>query len=43
MTDTERLIGGRVVKEIRERLRFLADVGVGYLTLGRAAAARLRR
>jgi len=39
MTETERLIGGRVVKEIRERLRFLADVGVGYLTLGRAAAS----
>ncbi len=39
LTDTERLIGGRVVKEIRERLRFLADVGVGYLTLGRAAAS----
>jgi excinuclease ABC subunit A len=38
-TDTERLIGGRVVKEIRERLRFLADVGVGYLTLGRASAS----
>jgi excinuclease ABC subunit A len=38
LTETERLIGGRVVKEIRERLRFLADVGVGYLTLGRAAA-----
>ena len=28
-----------MVKEIRERLRFLADVGVGYLTLGRAAAS----
>ncbi|HUK76442.1 MAG TPA: excinuclease ABC subunit UvrA [Thermoleophilia bacterium] len=39
MTETERLIGGRVVKEIRERLRFLADVGVAYLTLGRAAAS----
>jgi excinuclease ABC subunit A len=39
MTDTERLIGGRVIKEIRERLRFLADVGVGYLTLGRASAS----
>ena len=25
-------------KEIRERLRFLDDVGVGYLTLGRSAA-----
>ncbi|HEY5479839.1 MAG TPA: excinuclease ABC subunit UvrA, partial [Verrucomicrobiae bacterium] len=38
MTDTERLIGGRVIKEIAERLRFLNDVGVGYLTLQRAAA-----
>src|SRR5207253_5773013 len=27
----------RVVKEIRERLTFLDDVGVGYLTLDRAA------
>jgi excinuclease ABC subunit A len=39
MTETERLIGGRVIKEIRERLKFLADVGVSYLTLGRAAAS----
>jgi excinuclease ABC subunit A len=37
-TDTERLIGGRVIKEIAERLRFLNDVGVGYLTLQRASA-----
>src|SRR4051794_20856675 len=38
LTETERLIGHRIVKEIRERLTFLDDVGVGYLTLDRAAA-----
>src|SRR5206468_1706582 len=38
LTDTEQLIGHRIVKEIRERLTFLDDVGVGYLTLDRAAA-----
>jgi excinuclease ABC subunit A len=38
LTDTERLIGGRVIREIAERLRFLNDVGVGYLTLHRASA-----
>src|SRR5919107_3815815 len=37
LTDTERTIGARILKEITERLRFLADVGVGYLTLDRAA------
>ncbi len=34
---TRTLIGERVIREITERLRFLADVGVGYLTLDRAA------
>jgi excinuclease ABC subunit A len=38
LTETEKLIGHRIVKEIRERLTFLDDVGVGYLTLDRAAA-----
>ena len=38
LTEREHLIAGRVLKEIRERLRFLADVGVGYLTLARSAA-----
>jgi excinuclease ABC subunit A len=37
LTQTEELIGRRIVKEIRERLTFLADVGVGYLQLDRAA------
>ncbi len=36
-TKREWLIGERVVKEIRERLGFLVDVGLGYLTLSRAA------
>jgi excinuclease ABC subunit A len=30
-------IAGRVLKEIRERLRFLVDVGLEYLTLSRAS------
>jgi excinuclease ABC subunit A len=37
LTPTEELIGQRIVKEIRERLTFLSDVGVGYLQLDRAA------
>jgi len=38
LTDREALIATRVLREIRERLRFLHDVGVGYLTLNRSAA-----
>jgi excinuclease ABC subunit A len=38
LSETERQIAGRVIKEIDERLRFLDSVGVGYLTLERAAA-----
>jgi excinuclease ABC subunit A len=38
LTQTELLIGARIVKEIRERLTFLDNVGVGYLQLDRAAA-----
>ncbi|MCC5946900.1 MAG: excinuclease ABC subunit UvrA [Nitriliruptoraceae bacterium] len=37
LTDREALIGERVLKEIRARLRFLLDVGLEYLTLDRAA------
>jgi excinuclease ABC subunit A len=38
VTDREAIIAERILREIRERLRFLHDVGVGYLTLGRSAA-----
>jgi excinuclease ABC subunit A len=38
LTTTEELIGARIVKEIRERLTFLDNVGVGYLALDRASA-----
>ena len=37
LSERETLIAGRVLKEIQDRLRFLYDVGVGYLTLGRSA------
>ena len=35
----EQLIGGRIIKEVTERLRFLVDVGLDYLTLERATAS----
>jgi excinuclease ABC subunit A len=38
LSSREEQIGGRVIKEIRERLRFLVDVGLDYLTLERATA-----
>ena len=38
LNERETAIAGRILKEIRERLRFLDDVGVGYLTLARSAA-----
>jgi excinuclease ABC subunit A len=37
LSPRERLIGSRVLKEIRERLMFLEAVGVGYLSLHRSA------
>ncbi|HYX79722.1 MAG TPA: excinuclease ABC subunit UvrA [Actinomycetota bacterium] len=38
LSDRERMIAERLLKEIRERLTFLVDVGLDYLTLGRASA-----
>lgn len=35
LTDRERLIAVRVLKEVRDRLSFLLKVGLGYLTLDR--------
>ncbi len=37
-SDREALMAGRILHEIRDRLGFLNDVGVGYLTLARSAA-----
>ncbi len=38
LTETERLIGERIIRELKARLTFLDDVGVGYLQLDRASA-----
>jgi len=37
LTETERAIANLVVREVEERLGFLVSVGIGYLTLERAA------
>jgi excinuclease ABC subunit A len=37
LTSKQNEIAGRVLKEIRERLKFLVDVGLEYLTLARAS------
>ncbi len=38
LTEREQFIAQRILKEIRERLGFLVNVGLDYLTLDRAAA-----
>ncbi len=37
LSEKEAIIGKEVIKEIKERLNFLKSVGLGYLTLSRAA------
>lgn len=37
LTEREKFIGSRIIKEIRERLGFLKSVGLEYLTLSRSA------
>jgi excinuclease ABC subunit A len=37
LTDTERAIARLIVREVKERLSFLENVGIGYLSLARAA------
>lgn len=37
LSEKERKIAQEIVKEIRERLRFLMDVGLGYLSLARSS------
>ena len=36
LTDRQKMIGEQILKEIGSRLRFMADVGLNYLTLSRA-------
>ncbi len=38
LTEREQLIANQILKEIRERLRFLINVGLDYLTLDRTAS-----
>ena len=37
LSERQMLIGGAIIKEIKERLGFLNSVGLGYLTLSRSA------
>lgn len=37
LSEREKLIGERIIKEIKERLGFLQSVGLGYLTLARSS------
>ena len=39
LTEKEQMIAAQILKEINARLGFLIDVGLGYLTLSRAAAS----
>ncbi len=39
LTDTQKMIGGQILKEIKARIRFLMNVGLDYLTLSRATGS----
>ena len=39
LTDTQEMIGGQILKEIKARIRFLMNVGLDYLTLSRATGS----
>ena len=38
LTNEERIVGNRVIDEIKRRLKFLSDVGLDYLTLDRLSS-----
>ncbi len=38
LTETQKMIGAQILKEIKARIGFLVDVGLEYLTLARATA-----
>ena len=38
LSPMNKIIGGQIIKEIHDRLQFLSDVGLNYLTLARNAA-----
>lgn len=39
LTETQQIIAKSILKEIKARLKFLIDVGLGYLTLSRSAGS----
>lgn len=39
LTETQQIIAKSIIKEIKARLKFLIDVGLGYLTLSRSAGS----
>ncbi len=38
LTERQKKIAGQIIKEIKARLKFLEDVGLSYITVGRAAS-----
>ena len=43
ISETERIIAKRLLTEINNRLEFLDEVGLGYLTLDRLSSTPIRR
>ncbi len=41
LTDREQFIAKEVLKEIRQRLKFLVDVGLDYLSMARRSSGTL--
>ena len=43
LDEEQTIIAAQILKEIKARLQFMVDVGLGYLTLDRTSAHPLRR